>query len=277
MSVYKERYWVHSDPTADPEPEPAPTEGPCPHRCNARWRRATEDHAKAVARWVEIGCHGLEPQAPDIEPWPGAPVLCRRCTSIVRSALRELPQAYDALASVKFLTRTASADEERRGRSDVPPSPSPGADHQNEILSFARDWEDALRRHLRHPAATDRFGDPRATLAAAADYLNTHYQALVEGCGYDFVEEFARDIHGAYSTAVAMVKNKPVRRHLPTPCPSPGCDVRALIQEEGVAGKPWYVECCERLGGCGRLYAEQDWAWFSKLLADGHVKPGVAA
>lgn len=277
MSRYKERYWVHSDPTAAPEPEPLPSAGPCPHRCNARWRRATEEHTKAVARWIEPGCHGPEPEAPDIEPWPGAPILCRRCTSIVRSALRELPLAYDALASVKFLTRTASADEERRGRSDVPPSPSPGADHQNEILSFARDWEDALRRHLHHQAATDTFGDPRATLTTAVEYLNSHYQDLTDGCDYDLVEEFAKDIHNAYSTALAMVKNKPVRRHLPTPCPSPGCDVRALIQEEGIAGKPWYVECSERLGGCGRLYAEQDWSWFEKLLADGHVQPVVAA
>jgi hypothetical protein len=73
-----------------------------------------------------------------------------------------------------------------------------------------------------------------------------------------------------------MVKNKPVRRHLPNPCPSPGCDVRALIQEEGIAGEPWYVECSERLGGCGRLYSENDWEWFGRLLVDGYVKPIMA-
>lgn len=273
MSRYKTPY---AAPTA-PEPEQIPSDGPCPHRCNRAWRQARDEHAKALDTWIEQGCQGPQPEPPTIEPWPGQPVLCRRCASIVRSALRELPLAYDALASVKYLTRTATADEERRGRSDVPPSPSPGADHQNDILSYARDWEDMLRRHLGHKAATDQFGAPRATLVNAVEYLNANYQALTDGCGYDFVEEFARDIHGAYSTALAMVKNKPVRRHLPTPCPSPGCGYKALIQEEGVAGKPWYVECAEHLGGCGRLYAEQDWAWFSKLLADGHVQPVVAA
>ena len=273
MSRYKTPY---AAPTA-PEPEQIPSDGPCPHRCNRNWRQARDEHAKALDTWIEQGCQGPQPEPPTIEPWPGQPVLCRRCASIVRSALRELPQAYDALASVKYLTRTATADDERRGRSDVPPSPSPGADHQNDILSYARDWEDMLRRHLGHKAATDQFGDPRATLVNAVEYLNLNYQALTDGCGYDFVEEFARDIHGAYSTALAMVKNNPVRRHLPTPCPSPGCGYKALIQEEGVAGKPWYVECAEHLGGCGRLYAEQDWAWFSKLLADGHVQPVVAA
>jgi hypothetical protein len=277
MPRYKGPYWIHSAPAdAIPEPEPAPSLGPCPHWCNKKWRDAVETHNKALDAWTRHGCRGEQPQPPEIEPWPGEPTLCRKCAAIVRSALRELPHAYDALACAKYLTRTATADDERRGRSDVPPSPSPGADHQDEILSFTRDWEDALRRHLRHHAATDHFGDPRATLRASTEYLNTNYQALLDW-DYDLVEEFAGDIHRAYATAVAMVKNKPVRRRLPSPCPSPGCDVKALIQEEGIAGKPWYVECSERLGGCGRLYSESDWDWFAKLLTDGHVRPAVAA
>lgn len=273
MPKYQGPYWVHSDPNAPEEPEPefVPSNGPCSHWCNHKWRKAVEAHGKAVEKWIARGCTGHEPQHAELTPWPGEPNICRKCATVVRSALRELPRAYDALASVKFLTRSASADDERRGRSDVPPSPSPGADHQSEICSFVREWEDMLRRHLGHQAATDEFGDPRATLAAGVEYLNANYEALLDW-EYDAVEEFANDFHRAYATAVAMCKNKPVRRHLPTPCPSPGCGYKALIQEEGIAGERWYVECSERLGGCGRLYAEQDWEWFAKLLVDGHVQ-----
>lgn len=270
MPKYSGPYWVHSDPT--PEETHTPSVGPCPSRCNWRWREAMDAYEKAIEKWVARGCKGDEPQPPETEPWPGEPVLCRKCASIARNALRELPLAYDALAGVKFLTRTASADDERRGRSDVPPSPSPGADHQDEICRTVSGWEDDLRQHLQHAAAADT-GEHRSDLVASVDYINTNWAAMLERseCAGDFADEISR----LFRISVAMVKNKPGRKHLPTPCPSPGCGVKALIQEEGLARRPWYVECVERLGGCGRLYAEQDWEWFSKLLADGHVQPHV--
>jgi hypothetical protein len=267
-------YWVHSNPDPVNEPvEPRPSAGPCEGRCNSGWRREMRDYDKAVAAWAARGCTGAEPSPPETEPWPGDPVFCPRDTAIIRSALRELPQAYDALAGVMFLTRTASADEERRGRSDVPPSPSPGADHQDAIVRLACAWEDDLRQHLRHKAATDEFGDPRATLNAAVEYLNINYTAMIERweCGGDF----GLEVSAAHRTAVAMVKNKSGRKLLPAPCPS--CEMTALVQEEGVARKPWYVECSERLGGCGRLFTENEWSWLVQLLSGGHVEPAAAA
>lgn len=266
-------YWPHGNPEpAEPE-APRPSFGPCEGRCNSSWRKAMRAYDKAVAEWAKNGCAGREPAAPELdEPWPGDPVFCRRCAVAIRGALRDFPKAYDALASVKFLTRTASADEERRGRSDVPPSPSPGADQQDAILRLACTWEDVLRQHLGHVAATDEFGDARATLASAVEYLNTNYADAIGNP--DFGADFGQEIQSAHATVVAMVKNKPVRRHLPAPCPS--CDMLTLIQEEGIAGKPWYVECLERAGGCGRLYQESEYLWLTQLLTGGHVQRGAA-
>lgn len=273
MPKHQGPYWIHSAP-ADNTPEPAPSLGPCPLRCNRDWRDATTAHDTAVARWAETGYTGTEPAPVDLEPWPGSPVLCRRCAATARGALRELPLAHRALDSVKYLTRTASADEERRGRSDAPPSPSPGADHQSELLHTACQWEDDLRRHLSHQAA-DLALDPApyVALVRAVEYLNTNWQAMVQRpeCAGDFADEVTR----LHATAVAMVKNKPVRRHLPAPCPS--CDMLTLVQEEGLANRPWYVECVERAGGCGRLYQEQEWTWLTQLLTGGHVAPAVNA
>jgi hypothetical protein len=170
-----------------------------------------------------------------------------------------------------FLTRTASADEERRGRSDVPPSPSPGADQQDEICRTVSTWEDDLRQHLKHTAAADT-GDREADLASSVDYLNVNYGAMVERveCAGDFADEISR----LHRVAVAMVKNKAVRRTLPPPCPT--CEMATLIQEEGIAGKPWYVECSPRLGGCGRLFSESEFDWLVQLLNGGHVTAGAS-
>lgn len=259
--------------TPEPPAEPRPSYGPCLFRCNSRWRQAVATHETALGAWIARDCTGPEPDPVEIEPWPGDPVYCARCSSVIRAALRELPLAYRALATTKFLTRTASADEERRARADVPPSPSPGADHADEILRTTTAWEDDLRRHLRQRSATDRFGDPHATLTASVEYLNAHWGAMIgrEECAADFGQETWR----LHAIALAMVKNKPVRRHLPAPCPS--CDTLSLIQEEGLAGKPWSVECVERAGGCGRIYLESEWIWLTQLLTGGHVGRAVSA
>ena len=271
MPSYTRPYWPHSDP-ATPVETHTPSAGPCPSRCNWRWREAMDAYEKAVEKWVARGSRGEEPQPPATEPWPGEPVLCRKCASIARGALRELPLAYTALASMKYLTRTASASDERRGRSDVPPSPSPGADQQDEICRTVTAWEDDLRQHLRHVAAHDT-GDQAGDLAASVEYLNRNWQAMVERveCAGDFADEISR----LHRVAVAMCKNKPVRKHLPAPCPS--CDMLTLVQEEGFAGKPWYVECAERLGGCGRLYQESEYRWLIQLLSGGHVATGASS
>jgi hypothetical protein len=263
---------AHQTPAPETPDTRPPSHGPCVSRCNRRWREAAAVYGTALARWINEGAHGAQPRPPEIEPWPGEPIYCRKCAAVIRGALRELPLAYRALASTKYLTRTASADEEHnRGRSDVTPSPSPGADHQDEICRTAAAWEDDLRRHLAHQTAADT-GDREADLAATVEYLNTNYQTMIgrPECAADFGAEIWR----LHAVALAMVKNKPVRRFLPPPCPT--CDVVALVQEEGIAGKPWYVECSERIGGCGRLFTESEFEWLTQLLTNGHVRSAVS-
>lgn len=271
MPKYQPQHWPHSDPTT-PEEIHAPSAGPCPSRCNWRWREAMEAYEAAIEKWAARGCRGEEPQPPQTEPWPGEPVLCRRCASITRGALRELPVAYRALDSMKYLTRTAPADDGRRGRSDAAPSPSPGADQQDEICRTISMWEDDLRQHLHHSAAQDT-GVQHADLAASVDYLNYNWRAMSERaeCAGDFADEISR----LFRVSVAMVKNKTVRRTLPVACPT--CEMETLIQEEGIAGRPWYVECSERLGGCSRLFTENEYEFFIRLVKDGHVTTGATA
>jgi hypothetical protein len=267
----RQYYWRHSDPDTTPE-EHTPSHGPCPSSCNYRWRQAMEAYETAIQKWIGRGSRGDEPQPPETEPWQGEPVLCRKCGSIARGALRELPDAYKALDTVKYLSRTASADEERRGRSDVPPSPSPGADHQDEICRTVTEWEDDLRHHLGHRAAADT-GNQAADLTASVEYLNRNWQAMIERpeCAGDFADDVTR----LFRISIAMVKNKPIRKTLPVACPT--CDMETLVQEEGPAGRPWYVECVERLGGCSRLFTENEYEFFVLLIKDGHVTSGASS
>lgn len=71
--------------------------------------------------------------------------------------------------------------------------------------------------------------------------------------------DFGHEINVLFSTALRMVKNGPLRAHLIIPCPY--CNRRTLLQQEGVATKPWFTSCEERLGGCGRLFTEQEMVW----------------
>lgn len=177
MPKYQGQYWPHSDPTTPAEIH-TPSHGPCPSSCNWRWRQAMEAHEAAVQKWVGRGSKGDEPQPPETEPWRGEPVLCRKCAARARGALRELPLAYKALGSMMFLSRTAAADQERRGRSDAAPSPSPGTDQQDEICRTVSAWEDDLRAHLRHDAASDT-GSQYDDLKASVEYVNRNWQAMI--------------------------------------------------------------------------------------------------
>lgn len=268
MSRYKTAYLT--EPAPEPQTEPAPSACDCPFKCNAPYRRAIKAYEKAYETWENNGYRGEQPEYPDIEPRAGQPVYCLRCAVTIRAALRELPTAYDAVGPGAVLASTS--DDEHVTRSATLPSPSPAADQQDEIAATMRDWEDMLRRYLHHPAATDVFGDRRATLARSVDYLNTHFRQIITWADDPVVfmaADFGGDVWRLHSSTTRMVKSGPARHHLPVPCPT--CQARALIQEEGAALQPWSIECVERVGGCGRVFSENEYAWLRELILDKSV------
>lgn len=187
-------------------------------------------------------------------------VWCPRCAQICRSALRALPDAYLALDAVRFLTASQPADAPQVTGTRDRPSPAPGADLRDEIFHTSRSWEDDLRQHLHHRAARD--GDTREeTLTRTVRYLNRNFDTMIvrEVCAKDFGQEML----WLFTASLRMVKNGPTRRVLIIPCPS--CHRRSLIQQEGIALKPWYTSCEERLGGCGRLFTETEMAWATEV------------
>jgi hypothetical protein len=209
---------------------------------------------------------------PDPIPIKGTPIWCLNCAHIIQQALRLLPLAYQALDAVAFMSRDVP---ERVSGSRERPSPSPGGDAQDELLHTMTSWEDDLRywakynhspeHHWKYrPGAGHDDVAPLLTLEAACVYLNGNFHIMMEReeCAGDFGSE----VLSLFTRAQGMVKNGPQRRKLPLPCPK--CDLRTLIQEEGIAGRPWYVSCETRPGGCGSLYTPEEWDWWVQIQVE---------
>lgn len=224
----------------------------CPGRCNAAYRRA------------------LAAGDPDPIPVKGDPCWCMGCARMIQEALRLMPLAYQALDAVAFMSRDPS---EPVSGSKAPASPSPGGDAQDEMLRTICSWEDDFRfwakynRSPQHhwqyrPGAGHDLLTPLLTLEAACLYLNGNFGLMMqrEECAI----EFGGEILSLFTRTQAMVKNGPRRIHLHLPCPR--CDMMSVIQEEGVAGRPWYLTCPETAGGCGSLYTPEEWDWWVEVL-----------
>lgn len=189
----------------------------------------------------------------------GSPVWCAGCALVVRGALRSLPQSYVHLLSVSVI-KPSPTDVVRVSGSRERPSPSAAVDLRDEIFQTVRCWEDDLRQHLRHRAARD-LATRDLTLTNAVRYLNRNFDRMMQRpeCAADFGHE----VNVLFSTALRLVKNGPLRSHLSIPCPY--CDRRTLMQQEGLALKPWYTSCEEVLGGCGRLFTETEMVWMAEV------------
>lgn len=183
----------------------------------------------------------------------GDPVWCANCALVARRALRSLPQAYDALDSLRFTGAPAAWGATRVSGSPPPRSLGPGVELRDEIYHTARSWEDDVRHCLGHDSGVD--GSSREeTLAAACSYLNSN-----------FVFAISRELGGLefgvgaitlLQLALKKLKNDFSTHILIMPCPS--CGMRSLVTQEGVAKEPWFTVCEQRLGGCGRQLSEEE-------------------
>lgn len=213
----------------------------CPGRCNTSYRNTPDNGAQPVM---------------------GAPVWCPGCAGTIRAALRALPTAYRALDAVPYMTPRAPSDDlaTHVSGSRERPSPGPGVDLRHEMSRTMCSWEDDMRQRNKSRAAHLPDGSERALIDAVA-FLNATFDQMMSRteCARDFGEETT----ALFQRAVRMVKNGQSKRRLNIPCPH--CDVRALVQHEGVVNTPWYTECVEPMGGCGRLFSEQEMTWAAQV------------
>lgn len=255
-------YQPHPDPET---PQPADAITPCPGICNREWRRAG-------------GIHQTE-----IQPTPGKPVWCPKCTQGIRHAVQHLVDGYAQLELDK-LHGTNRGSEHVSGSKDAP-SPSSAADLQDELVRRLTLWEDRIRearglttRPARKPVTPSRRLDrcpwprpiaPRrrarslalvqatqesTTLAGTVRFLLAHLDwALAHP---DAGEEFGRDLLRLRFRVSARAQTAPVRTRRPVPCPR--CSLKTLVH----VGGSDHVEC--ENPGCGRLLTLDE---YDKLAA----------
>jgi len=190
----------------------------------------------------------------------GEPVWCSSCAQVVRSALRAIPEAYTALDAVRFYSRSAPADAVRVSGSKDRPSVAPGVDLRDEMFHTLRCWEDDVRLALRHRGSRDG-ADREETLDRSVRYLNRNFESAIKRDPGGL--EFGQEIHSLFVSALRLLKNGPIRSRLTITCPR--CSRRSLVQQEGIAGRPWVTVCDERLAGCGTLYTEVEMTWVVEM------------
>lgn len=82
-------------------------------------------------------------------------------------------------------------------------------------------------------------------------------------CNQPWVDELCRELDEATRFAHVLAPWRPGRHLLPAPCPSEGCEMLSLVRHDGDD----HVTCDRRLGGCGRVWSEDDYKRLTLVLA----------
>lgn len=247
----------------------------CPGICNRDWRQASP----TLARTPDATAGGKD-LPPGLVPVQGQPVWCVSCSVRIARSLLSLPEAFAHLELDK-LHGTQAGGEHVSG-SKAPPSPSPKADVQDDVVRWLTSWEDAVRElrgdstrpaRLAHPrpqapmasAARDCCPWPReryvadrrmaravqvtverretVTLTGVLRYLVAHLEwALAHE---DIAVDLGREILREASTLRRLTRLDAQRVRKPVPCPR--CQLKTLVHEGGDS----YVGC--QNPECGRL------------------------
>lgn len=216
-------------------PSPTACAGPCAHA----WRRA---EAKRLS----------EGTPHDLLPWPGNPYWCDRCRYRVLDALNMLPELVAAI-HLEALYATPKQNE-RVSRTTAPAWPGQSARLMTDlVVGGLAEVEDSMRSMRSWSERTATF-EPvvlnRAitVLTLSVDWLLTSYPDAGDPDISPGATILAwRDKAMRFTGRDKLVHKFPVR------CPT--CDLLALRRDDGSS----YVECLPRIGGCGRLWTEDEY------------------
>lgn len=216
-----------------------PTPQPCAGPCGTTWRKAE------AARLADETPH-------DIRPWYGNPYWCDNCHYRVADALGQLPELVVAIHEEALHATPKIA--ERVTSSTAPSWPGQASRLLTDlVVGGLADIEDSMRSLRNWSERTATF-EPivlnRAitTLTRSLDWLLAGHPLAPEpdlspGACILYWHRRAMKFTGRDR----LIHSFPVR------CPT--CDLLALRREDGSS----YVECAPRIGGCGRLWKEEEY------------------
>ncbi|MEV2277726.1 hypothetical protein AB0I72_19280 [Nocardiopsis sp. NPDC049922] len=231
----------------------------CPGLCNRRARQARYAYEDTITAWrtalddweaadpATRGDRPTPPEEPDIDWVSGDPVWCRRCRGAIRVALADLENLAALVAAEADGHRGRADDSDKVRTTKSAPSPSPAADHLDELYGFLAtteaDWREARGygpRPERSRGAAARSIVIAWLLERLDDILN-HPGSVQFGLG---VLRWQRVLQH-------LAKARPPGRRKATPCPR--CDRRTLIWEEDRE-----LVRCEN-SGCNRVMTSTEY------------------
>lgn len=224
-----------------------PTPSACAGPCANNWRRA---EAKRLADEIPH----------DLTPWPGNPYWCDRCRTRVLDALNMLPELV-AAAHGEALHATPK-QAERVSRTTAPAWPGQAARMLTDlVIGGLVEFEDDMRelRYWSQRTATFEpimFNRTVTVLTRSIDWFLTDHP-------------IAADPDCSPGATILRWKNKAMKftgrdeliREYPVRCPT--CDLLGLRREDGSS----YIECWPRIGGCGRLWTEDEYERLAVVVA----------
>ena len=216
-----------------------PTPSACAGPCAKTWRQA---EAKRLA----------EGTPHDLVPWPGNPYWCDYCRTRVIDALNMLPELVAAIHEEAL--HATPKQTERVSRTTAPAWPGQSARVLTDLLvGGLAELEDDMRE-LRSWSERTAIFEPivlnRAVtvLTLSIDWLLIAHPGAADP---DYSPGATiltwRDKAMKYTGRDKLVLKFPVR------CPT--CELLALRRDDGSS----YIECLPRIGGCGRLWTENEY------------------
>jgi hypothetical protein len=262
----------------------------CPGSCNFRGREAQAAYKQALADYDPLDAGQSLPEAPEIRPWPGAPVWCARCSAVIRRELTEL----DYLAAM--LAKAADGQRGQRPGAKMPsgkqhgaPSISPAADLLEELAGDLRAWESEVRGG--EPLTRRGHLDTETAMMVAWLSGQGHFARAMatvrlsmtpDGRAVPWAAKFGEAVHRWHRKLVRITKAGSGTHHRGVRCP--WCEEMAVWWTEGDD----HAVCHGRQNTCGRLIgldeldqlaAEQDAqrtrAAQARLLAAGTASPAA--
>ncbi len=195
---------------------------------------------------LSCGCCGVDVSE-------GGSVWCGGCVSVLRDVLWGLPEVFERLDGVSVL-RSGALDVVRVSGSRGSVSPSVAVDLREEVFGVVWGWEAELCGFL--GLLVPDGGSWEVVVTRGTRFLSGWLDRMMER---DVGDEFGRRMCGLFSVCLRVLKDGPSRSRLLIPCG--WCGVRGLVREEGLAGRAWFTECVTGLGGCGRLFSEDEMEW----------------
>jgi hypothetical protein len=253
----------------------------CDGKCNNGYRKAVAAYETAVAEWMDaeetyperldawqndVAQVGEEaagpaperqerPAEPDIRPWYGEPLWCRRCSASIRACLADIEDLMSLRLAMTDGYEQPGRHGERVGGSKEQRSSSPAHDDLDDMIRWLAGWENAYRE-----AQGARMASYVGVNAPALMTLVSRLLPLLDAilAHPDLAHEFGGEVFREHARLQRLTTTRPPMRHKPLPCPR--CQRLSLFLHDDETVRCQSSEAVD----CGRIMTAGEYAEYEE-------------